>query len=49
VPLCRSCNSKKHNKAPEVFYDAPKLAEIAVLLQRTRAVFEANVGASEAP
>ena len=40
VPLCRSCNARKRNKPPHMFYDGWKLAEIAVRLWETRAEFE---------
>jgi len=48
VPLCRGCNCKKQKKNPERFYDACKLREIDVLLQKARAAFEARFGAREA-
>jgi hypothetical protein len=40
VPLCKSCNRRKHAKPPEEFYDSWKLAEIAVLLWETREEFD---------
>ena len=36
VPLCRSCNARKHTRHPERFYDRWTLAAIAARLWELR-------------
>lgn len=47
VPLCLSCNRRKKNKPPEVFYGPWKFTEILVGLHETRNLFEERFGPCE--
>ena len=44
VPLCKSCNSRKHALPPQFFYNAEQLDRIENLLRRARAAFEERFG-----
>jgi 5-methylcytosine-specific restriction endonuclease McrA len=40
VSLCRSCNNKKKDKAPEEFYSSEELKKLAPLLKKQKNIFD---------